>query len=209
LTPKEAKDLFGDIKNVIKEFSNLVSYLFSSRIFLDRLQGTAKLPKLEAQVFGAVGPSARGSGIECDDRFTYPIEPYNDIIFNIEIDNDEDTMARASVRIAEIQSSALILEQLLDKMPVGTVSMPSLGNEHSSLKQEQLDRFSFCRIESPSGDLIHAVKLNPKGLIEMLHIRPSSLVNWLPFAKSLEGNVFTDFQFAFESFGLSYADSDR
>lgn len=209
LAPEEAKDLFGDIKNVIKEFSNLVSYLFSSRIFLDRLQGTAKLPKLEAQVFGAVGPSARGSGIECDDRFTYPIEPYNDIIFNIEIDNDEDTMARASVRIAEIQSSALILEQLLDRMPVGTVSRPSLGNEHSSLKQEQLDRFSFCRIESPSGDLIHAVKLNPKGLIEMLHIRPSSLVNWLPFAKSLEGNVFTDFQFAFESFGLSYADSDR
>jgi Ni,Fe-hydrogenase III large subunit len=209
LAPGEAKDLFGDIKNVIKEFSNLVSYLFSSRIFLDRLQGTAKLPKLEAQVFGAVGPSARGSGIECDDRFTYPIEPYNDIIFNIEIDNDEDTMARASVRIAEIQSSALILEQLLDRMPVGTVSRPSLGNEHSSLKQEQLDRFSLCRIESPSGDLIHAVKLNSKGLIEMLHIRPSSLVNWLSFAKSLEGNVFTDFQFAFESFGLSYADSDR
>jgi Ni,Fe-hydrogenase III large subunit len=35
------------------------------------------------------------------------------------------------------------------------------------------------------------------------------LVNWMSFARSLEGNVFTDFQFAFESFGLSYADSDR
>ena len=148
----------------------------------------------------------RGSGIECDDRFTYPIEPYNDIIVNIEIDNDEDTMARASVRIGEIQSSALILEQLLDKIPQETISKP---NEYSSLEHEQLDGFSFCRIESPSGDLIHAVKLDNKRRIEMLHIRPSSLVNWLPFAKSLEGNVFTDFQFAFESFGLSYADSDR
>ena len=209
LTSKEAKDFFGNIKNVTKEFSNLVSYLLSSRIFLDRLQGTAKLPKLEALALGTVGPSARGSGIECDDRFAYPIEPYNDIIINMEIDNDEDTMARASVRIAEIQSSALILEQLLDKIPAGTINKPKPNNEYSSLEQGQLGRFSFCRVESPSGDLIHAVKLDHKNRIEMLHIRPSSLVNWLPFAKSLEGNVFTDFQFAFESFGLSYADSDR
>ncbi|HEY7082950.1 MAG TPA: hypothetical protein VH500_24930, partial [Nitrososphaeraceae archaeon] len=125
------------------------------------------------------------------------------------IDNDEDTMARASVRIAEIQSSALILEQLLDKMPVGKNSWSNSGGGYSSVQDERLERFSFCRIESPSGDLIHAVKLDHKGHIEMLHMRPSSLVNWLPFAKSLEGNVFTDFQFAFESFGLSYADSDR
>ena len=124
--------------------------MLSSRIFLDRLQSTARLPKLEALALGAVGPSARGSGIECDDRFTYPIEPYNDIIVNIETDNDEDTMARASVRIAEIQSSALILEQLLDKMPLGIISKPNSSNEYSSVQHEQLDGFSFCRIESPS-----------------------------------------------------------
>jgi Ni,Fe-hydrogenase III large subunit len=209
LALKEEKDFFKAIKNVTKEFTNLVSYLLSSRIFLDRLQGTARLSKLEAHVLGAVGPSARGSGIECDDRFTYPIEPYNDIIINIEIDNDEDTMARASVRIAEIQSSALILEQLLDKMPTGTASRSNSGSGYSCVRDESLEGFSFCRVESPSGDLIHAVKLDHEGRIEMLHMRPSSLVNWLPFAKSLEGNVFTDFQFAFESFGLSYADSDR
>jgi Ni,Fe-hydrogenase III large subunit len=53
------------------------------------------------------------------------------------------------------------------------------------------------------------IQLDEQGKIANLHIRPASLVNWLPFARSLENNVFTDFQFAFESFGLSYADSDR
>ena len=55
---KDAKDFFVDIKNVTKKFSNLVSYLLSSRILLDRLQGTARLPRIEALALGAVGPSA-------------------------------------------------------------------------------------------------------------------------------------------------------
>ena len=111
------------------------------------------------------------------------------------------------VRIQEIQSSTLILQQLLDRMPSGDTKIRPYTDASSTHQLE--NAFSFCRIESPSGDLIHVVELDEKGCIKMLHIRPSSLVNWLPFARSLEGNVFTDFQFAFESFGLVYADSDR
>jgi Ni,Fe-hydrogenase III large subunit len=206
-TKQERRDLFDSVRVLANEFSNLVSYFLSSRIFLDRLQNTAKLPKQDALKLGAVGPSARGSGLGLDDRLAFPIEPYNDIIVEVQIDNDEDTMARTLVRIQEIQSSTLILQQLLDRMPSGDTKIRPYTEVPSSHQLE--NAFSFCRIESPSGDLIHVVELDEKGCIKMLHIRPSSLVNWLPFARSLEGNVFTDFQFAFESFGLVYADSDR
>jgi Ni,Fe-hydrogenase III large subunit len=205
-TKQERRDLFDSVRVLANEFSNLVSYFLSSRIFLDRLQNTAKLPKQDALKLGAVGPSARGSGLGLDDRLAFPIEPYNDIIVEVQIDNDEDTMARTLVRIQEIQSSTLILQQLLDRMPSGDAKTPYAEIPSTSHSE---NTFSFCRIESPSGDLIHVVELDEKGCIKMLHIRPSSLVNWLPFARSLEGNVFTDFQFAFESFGLVYADSDR
>jgi Ni,Fe-hydrogenase III large subunit len=83
------------------------------------------------------------------------------------------------------------------------------SSEYSPISSNDPADFSFCRIESPSGDLIHVVQLDEQGRIANLQVRPASLVNWIPFAKSLENNVFTDFQFAFESFGLSYADSDR
>jgi len=118
-------------------------------------------------------------------------------------------MARTLVRIREIQSSTLMLEQLLDRMPSGDTSKTNPSIDASCASQHTDGGFSFCRIESPSSDLIHVVQLDEKGRIKMLHMRPSSLVNWMSFARSLEGNVFTDFQFAFESFGLSYADSDR
>lgn len=208
LTKHERKELFESIRALTNEFSNLESYFLSSRIFLDRLQNTAKLSKQDALRLGAVGPAARGSGIGWDDRLAFPIEPYNDIVVDIVIDNDEDVMARTSVRTQEIQSSILILEQLLDRIPPDSI-MKKYSTSNSSLSHDTHHAFSFCRIESPSGDLIHIVQLNQKGRIKMLHMRPASLVNWLPFARSLEGNVFTDFQFAFESFGLSYADSDR
>ena len=180
-----------------------MEYFLSSRIFLDRLQNTAKLSKEDALSLGAVGPAARGSGLDWDDRVMFPIEPYNDIFVDVETERGTDTMSRIMVRINEITASTTILEELLDKMPSDGIKSKS-ANESRSRSD-----FSLCRIESPSGDLIQAVQMGESGKIAKLHIRPSSLANWIPFAKSLEGNVFTDFQFAFESFGLNYADSDR
>lgn len=201
------KELFTSVRSITKQFSTIVDYFLSSRIFLDRLQSTARLSKDDALSLGAVGPVARGSGIDWDDRIAYPIEPYGEIFVDVETDSGADTMARIMVRVREITSSTTVIQELLDKMP---------SNNERAHSSDGLRRyghgdsdFSFCRIESPSGDLIQVVKVDNDQRIRFLHIRPSSLVNWLPFARSLEGSVFTDFQFAFDSFGLTYADSDR
>lgn len=207
LSKKDGLNLYTTIKRITDEFADLVDYFLASRIFLDRLQGTAKLSRQDALALGAVGPCARGSGIEWDDRLAYPIEPYGDIYEEIQTDTGEDTMARTMVRLKEIQTSVIILEQLIDRLPADGVTVEERIQRNS--KKPNSSDFSLCRIESPSGDLIQVVQLNQNGRVEHLHIRPASLINWLPFAKSLENNVFTDFQFAFESFGLTYADSDR
>lgn len=206
LTKADKKQLLDSIRTIAREFAELVEYFLSSRIFLDRLQNTAKLAKQDALNLGAVGPCARGSGVQWDDRLTHPIEPYGDVYVNMETDAGEDTMARTMVRIREINSSVIVLRELLDRMPGDGIKAQVSNTPRGG---SQSDDFSFCRIESPSGDLIHVVQLDEQGRISNLHIRPASLVNWLPFSKSLERNVFTDFQFAFESYGLSYADSDR
>src|SRR5487761_548044 len=196
-------ELFRNIREITNEFTKIAEYFLSSRIFLDRLQNTAKLRKNDALSMGTVGPAARGSGIDWDDRVSYPIEPYDEVLVDISTETGCDAMARVMVRIKEIAASVTELQQLLDKMPKdGTFENPRTPY--------RIDPdFSFCRIETPSGDLIQAVKLTSDGKIEKLHIRPASLANMQAFAKSLEGNVFTDFQFSFESFGLNYADCDR
>ncbi|MHB8568196.1 MAG: hydrogenase large subunit [Nitrososphaerales archaeon] len=201
----QRRELYASLRSITSEFQQLFDYFLSSRIFLDRLQNTARLKKEDALSLGAVGPAARGSGIYCDDRVAYPIEPYGDTYVEIETDNGTDAMARIMVRIQEITASTTLMEELLDKMPSAAKPARPL-----SIPSGVDPGFSLCRIESPSGDLILIVEIDKNDQrIKSLHIRPPSLANWLPFAKSLEGNVFTDFQFAFESFGLNYADSDR
>ena len=205
LPKDERRALATEVRLVAREFSEIVQYFLSSRIFLDRLQGTAKLTRRDALGLGAVGPAARGSGVQWDDRMTFPLEPYDDIYVNLETDDGEDTMARTMVRVREVESSTIALRELLDRMPSDGTKTGS-GGRRTDVSGAG---FSFCRVESPSGDLIHVVQLDGSGRVSNLHVRPPSLVNWLPFARSLEGTVFTDFQFAFESFGLSFADSDR
>ncbi|MDG6905579.1 MAG: formate hydrogenlyase [Nitrososphaerota archaeon] len=205
LASDQKNGLFSSVSAITKEFSELVEYFLSSRIFLDRLQNTARLTKSDALALGAVGPAARGSGVDWDDRATFPIEPYSDIFVNIEKEDGTDTMARIMVRIKEIATSTTVIQELLDKMPSDGHSI----TDARPLPSRTSPDFAFCRIESPSGDLIQVLKLDEEIKIKALHVRPPSLANWLSFSKSLEGNVFTDFQFAFESFGLTYADSDR
>jgi Ni,Fe-hydrogenase III large subunit len=200
---EKRRELFLSVREITREFSKLVEYFLSSRIFLDRLQNTAKLERKRALALGAVGPAARGSGIDWDDRVSYPIEPYDEVFVDISTENGGDAMARIMVRIGEVTASVTELQQLLDKMP-------NDGAVHKMNAPVKVDsEFSLCRIESPSGDLIQAVKVDKDGRIGKLHIRPASLANMQSFAKSLEGNVFTDFQFSFESFGLNFADCDR
>jgi Ni,Fe-hydrogenase III large subunit len=206
-TRDRSRQLFGSVRQIANEFSSVVDYFLSSRIFLDRLQSTAHLSKQDALSLGAVGPVARGSGIDWDDRLAYPIDPYGDIFVDIQTERGGDTMARVMVRVREIAASVTIIQNLLDKMPQGNTRADRLDDLDGRTTSTDAE-FSFCRVESPSGDLIHVVKVK-NGRVAFLHIRPPSLVNWISFSKSLEGSVFTDFQFAFDSFGLVYADSDR
>ncbi|MDG6929391.1 MAG: hypothetical protein JRN39_02625 [Nitrososphaerota archaeon] len=198
-TQGRRRELLAGARAVAGEFAGLMDGLLSSRIFLDRLQGTARLSKEDATRLGAVGPAARGSGVEADDRHVYPAEPYHDIFVSLETEREGDSLARLTVRAREVQSSAMVLQELLDRMPPsGGVGSRGDGGED----------FAICRTEGPSGDLIMALGLDGQGRLAFLHVRPSSAANWIPFAISLEGSVFTDFQFAYESFGLSFADSD-
>ncbi|MEM0117881.1 MAG: hypothetical protein QXV32_05500 [Conexivisphaerales archaeon] len=202
LQGKARSELIKQIQSICREAASLTEYFLSSRMFLDRMQETGKLPREVAYTLGAVGPTARGSGIQLDDRLTFPFGPYNEIFVPIETEKGCDALARLLVRLNEIQSSQVVLQELLDRMP-------SRGTGKKIFGERKTEAVALSRIESPSGDLVHVLKLDADGRISFIHIRPPSLINFIPFAISMTDNLFTDFQFNYESFGLSFADSDR
>jgi NADH-quinone oxidoreductase subunit D/NADH-quinone oxidoreductase subunit C/D len=65
------------------------------------------------------GPSARGSGVQCDIRKLYPYEVYDKVQFDEIIETGGDSFARYMVRMKEMRQSLSIIEQLIDNIPEG------------------------------------------------------------------------------------------
>jgi NADH-quinone oxidoreductase subunit D/NADH-quinone oxidoreductase subunit C/D len=110
------KEFIVHFKNKIDEYDELVT---GNVIFQNRMKGVGYISKEDAISYGMTGPSARGSGVQCDVRKLYPYEVYDKVQFDEIIEADGDSFARYTVRMKEMRQSLSIVEQLIDNIPEG------------------------------------------------------------------------------------------
>ncbi len=192
--------LARDLTRLAGEFEELWGLFLESRTFVDRIQATCVIDRAEAIRSGAVGPTLRACGVAWDDRLRIPTPPYNDLFVALPKETGGDALARVAVRAAEIRASFLVLEQLLGRWPRSPTSA------HDPAPAIAPGR-AIGRVEAPSGDLVYDVRIEG-GRIAGLDFRSPSQANWPVFAAGMRDAVFTDFHFAFESFGLLFAETD-
>jgi len=113
---KRVHEFITHFKNKIDEYDELVT---GNVIFQNRTRGVGYISKEDAISYGMSGPSARGSGVQCDIRKLYPYEVYDKLNFEEIIENDGDSFARYLVRMKEMRQSLSIVEQLIDNLPEG------------------------------------------------------------------------------------------
>jgi NADH-quinone oxidoreductase subunit D/NADH-quinone oxidoreductase subunit C/D len=113
---RKVKEFIAHFKNKIGEYDELVT---GSVIFQNRMKGVGHISKEDAISYGMTGPSARGSGVQCDIRKLYPYEVYDKVQFDEIIETDGDSFARYMVRMKEMNQSLSIVEQLIDNIPEG------------------------------------------------------------------------------------------
>ncbi|HTS32627.1 MAG TPA: hypothetical protein VMI55_01645 [Thermoplasmata archaeon] len=183
-----------------RTFSDLWELFLGSRTFVDRIQSTCVVPRAAALQWGAVGPTLRASGVDWDDRLRIPTVPYNDLFLDLPNESDGDALARLLVRAHEVRASFLLLEQLLDRWPSGA------GSGEPPAESVAPGR-GLGRVESPSGDLVYDVRIQD-GRVAGIGMRSASQANFPVFARGLRDGVFTDFHFAWESFGIVFAEVD-
>ena len=183
------------IKDIKIEFDKLVEQLITSKIFIDRLHNTAILNVEDIIRLDTIGIPARASGVGRDVRGFN--STYTDTPFRVAVEEDGDALARMMVRVAEIRNSVEIIKFLAENLP------------QTELKTDvDASGFLYGRSEAPPGDVLTALEVK-NGIIKWAGIRSPSTINYPAFAVAIEGNIFTDFSFGIESFGLSFADSDR
>lgn len=184
------KDMDSDmLKAFIKEFKAMEKDLKKTTdVFLNdysvesRLRGVGILSKEDAVKFGCVGPMMRASGIELDTR-KLGYGAYSDIDFEIITSNECDGYARCQVRIKEIFQSIRIIEQAVEKIPGGEISVKIPGNPNGE---------AFVRVEQPRGEAIYYVKGDGTPYLNRARIRTPTFANLTALINLLPGSDFSD-----------------
>ena len=180
------------------DLNDLVSLVDSTPSFLDRVEGTGRLPLEAAKNLNIVGPAARASGIDRDVRRDHPYAAYGKLKFSVPLSRDGDVNARMRMKVDEIYESMSLIEQALDGMPQGAIhcDVPILpGNIGMSL------------VEAPKGEAVHWLLMGD-GRPYRHKIRDPSFYNWLALEVAMPGNIVPDFPLINKSFNLSYSGND-
>jgi len=164
ITPKVEKALREMIAFYKSEFSFFYNVAVDDPVALARMRNVGVLSKEDAISHCALGPTARGSGLRVDLRWSAPYEAYADLDVKPVVPQDYtgeaygDVYDRFLVRVLEVYQSLDIIEKCLDGLPEGDLMWePKLPKLLNYLKQA--DGIGVRSIEAPRGDDTHAIKL--------------------------------------------------
>ena len=110
------------------------SLLIDAGTFTDRVDGTGILTHRSALDLGIVGMAARASGVDGDFRRDHPHDAYEDLRFEVPLEEGGDVRARLMIRAREVEQSLSVLHQVLERLPESPLlaALPERLPAHSS-----------------------------------------------------------------------------
>src|SRR5665213_356797 len=114
-----------------RRFPPLVHLYDNTASLQDRTVSTGRLAPALAQQYGAGGYVGRASGRAFDARKAPGYEPYDRLNFEVPTRIEGDVDARVWIRIREVEQSLSLAEQILQRLPNGTLrqDLPSPATE--------------------------------------------------------------------------------
>lgn len=199
-------DAFDDIIRVVNEIEREWKALYDAvpgdTTLLARLKGTGVLPKEMAIEHGAVGPTARGSGIAIDARIDYPYAAYDRFEFEKVVEDGCDNLARTMVRMRETLVSCELIRNALAEMPDGPVSTTIEENIPAG-------REALSVVEAPRGEAFHWALTGENNRPERWRVRAPSYANLQVVPDMITGDEIADVPIDIASFDPCYSCTDR
>jgi NADH-quinone oxidoreductase subunit D len=162
------------VREILKTFPRRVdeyeALLTRNPLMLDRTYGIGKLTGEECLNFGVTGPMLRASGVKWDLRKDRPYSGYEQYDFIVPTRTEGDVYARYLVRLEEMRQSLKIVEQALDKIPLGPVRsnnqkyVPPPRSEIGVSMEALIHHFKLWTegFDTPKGAIYSAVE-SPRG----------------------------------------------
>lgn len=188
-----------EIKKVTSE--QLIPVLTHDPTVRARCAGVGVLTRDQAIDLGALGPTARASGLPQDIRRAAPYEVYDRLDFEVPVLDSGDVFARVVVRALEIVESCRIVEQALDGMPTGVVN---IGDFPPVPAGE-----GCARIEGPRGEVFYYVASDGSDVPTRVRIRTPTFQNMPTVRPMVRGMTLADAPLIQASIDPCYSCTDR
>jgi len=219
------KQFLEDFPEALDTFNTLVT---GSTIWQSRTQGIGVINREDAISWGLTGPCLRGSGVELDLRKHNPYSGYETYDFDIPTEPDGDVWSRFLVRMRELNESAKIVRQALERLKPGPIKAdaPKVVLPDRDDMRKHMDSLIhhflivaegfnvpagevYMPIEASKGELGVYMKSNGGPKPERVHFRGPSFVNLSALPDMSVGEMVADVVAIIGSLDIVLGEIDR
>jgi NADH-quinone oxidoreductase subunit D len=174
------KKTIKDLYPTLKMFQKVVE---DDPVIQKRTKDIGVLKYEDALSFGAVGPTARASGVDIDVRRDDNYAFYSQLHWSVITQRTGDIYAKVLVRVLECLESSSIIEQCLDKMPKGEID---------AQVRDIPEGEGIGRVEAPRGECIHYVRSDGTNRPLRHKVRAPSFANVATNLVTVPGYTISD-----------------
>jgi Ni,Fe-hydrogenase III large subunit len=184
LPPDAMERILPVVAKIETETLGAVDAILGDSSLQARLAGTGVITPEVARAYCVVGPTARGSGVDIDVRRDHPFAAYDEVEFEVCVEQGCDIWARTLVRIRETMESIKMVRQLLNQMPDGPVM--------ADFDEIPPYRVGVSSVEAPRGEVHHYAMTGPDNRPFRWRVRAPSYNNLQVIPSMLQGQRIAD-----------------
>jgi membrane-bound hydrogenase subunit alpha len=201
IAPEHYKTIVDAMDKLEKQTKFYIKLGLEEETLIQRLSGVGRLSTEDTLRLGAVGPTARASGVDRDVRRDDPYASYGELAFKVITDPHCDVYGRVLVRLGELMETYSMIRQLVEKMPEGPIAVKAPRRIPAGE--------AFSRYEAPRGEDVHYVRANGTEKPERVKVRAPTLANTQSVAKMLEDNYLADLPIVVAAIDPCFSCTDR
>ncbi len=187
-----------------KDYMNMADRIYTLPSVLIRFDGNGIVTNEQAQTIGAVGMTARSSGVNRDIRQSHPFQSYKNMSYKPVIRNAGDVLSRGMIRNIEVRNSIKIIKDLIEIYQKSAIE----SNSPNYLLKLKPNSFAVSVIEGWRGEICHCAITDMHGEINHYKVKDPSIHNWMALALAVRNQEISDFPINNKSFNLSYCGFD-
>ncbi|WP_101296345.1 NADH-quinone oxidoreductase subunit D [Halegenticoccus soli] len=203
---EKVRGFLDDLPEALEEYHDLIT---GNEILQARTVDTGVLPPDVAKQYGCTGPVARASGIDYDLRRDDPYGYYDELDWDVAVEDGCDNFARLLVRLREVEESAKIIDQCVDLLEDWPEDERTIQSNVPRTLRPDDDKEIYRAVESAKGELGIYIRADGSPSPRRFKIRAACFNNLHSLGEMANGEYVPDLIAALGSLDIVLGSVDR